>query len=150
MMQPGDDKVVADRIYSVLSRKHSPKSTTMAAAGSNLTGRWDVEMQFFSSKSQHALFIEQDGNWIDGTHQGDFAVRDLIGQIEGNQVKLRSSDRRPGDNVTFTFAGTVSGNTMSGDVYMGEYLNAKFAAKRHDHPTTHTTIRIPTGPPLAT
>jgi D-glucosaminate-6-phosphate ammonia-lyase len=150
MMQAGDDKVVADRIYSVLSRKHSPKSTTMAAAGSNLTGRWDVEMQFFSSKSQHALFIEQDRNWIDGTHQGDFTVRDLIGQMEGNQVKLRSSDRRPGDNVTFTFAGTVSGNTMSGDVYMGEYLNAKFTAKRHDHPTTHTTIRIPTGPPLAT
>jgi hypothetical protein len=150
MMQPGDDKVVAERVYSVLSHKRSPKTTTTAKAGSNLGGRWDVEIQFFSSKSHHALFIEQDGNWIQGSHQGDFSVRDLIGQIEGDQVKLRSSERQPGDNITFTFAGTVSGATMTGAVYMGEYLNAKFTAKRHDYPATRTTIRIPTGPPLAT
>jgi D-glucosaminate-6-phosphate ammonia-lyase len=150
MMQPGDDKVVAERIHSVLSRKRSPKTTTTAAPGSNLTGRWDVEIEFFSSKSQHTLFIQQDGNWIEGAHQGDFTVRDLIGQIEGNEVKLRSSERRPGDNVTFTFAGTVAGDTISGPVYMGEYLNAKFTAKRHDYPDSRTTIRIPTGPPLAT
>ena len=149
MMQPGDDKVVADRIHGVLSQKRSPKTITTAAAGSNLSGRWDVEIQFFSSKSQHTLIIQQDGNWIEGSHQGDFTVRDLIGQIEGNQVKLRSSERRPGDNVTFTFAGTVSGETISGPVYMGEYLNATFTAKRHA-PAPRTTIRIPTGPPLAT
>jgi len=151
MMQPGDDKVVADRIYSVLSQKRSPKTTTtMAAPGSNLTGHWDVEIEFFSSRSQHALFIEQDGNWIKGAHRGDFTVRDLIGEVEGNDVKLRSSERQPGDNITFTFAGTLSGNTMSGKVYMGEYLNAKFTAKRHAYSETRTTIRIPTGPPLAT
>ena len=68
----------------------------------------------------------------------------------GHEVKLRSSERRPGDNVTFIFAGTVSGNTISGPIYMGEYLNAKFTAKRHDYPPTRPTIRIPTGPPLAT
>jgi L-seryl-tRNA(Ser) seleniumtransferase len=150
MMQPGDDKVVAERIRSVLSRKRSPATTTTAAPAANLSGRWDVEIEFFSSKSRHTLFLEQDGNWVEGSHQGDFTVRDLIGQIEGNDVKLRSSERRPGDNVTFTFAGTLAGNTISGPVYMGEYLNAKFTAKRHDYPDTRTTIRIPTGPPLAT
>jgi L-seryl-tRNA(Ser) seleniumtransferase len=151
MMQPGDDKIVADRIYSVLSRKRPAKpQTTMAAAGANLTGHWDVEIEFFSSKSQHALFIEQDGNWIKGAHRGDFTTRDVIGQIESNDVRLRSSERRPGDNVTFTFAGTISGNTISGPVYMGEYLNAKFTARRHAYPDSRTTIRIPSGPPLAT
>lgn len=150
MMQPGDDKVVAERIHSVLSQKRSAKSVRVAAAGSNLSGRWDVEIQFFSSKSRHTLFIEQKENWIEGSHQGDFTVRDLIGQIEGDEVRLRSAERRPGDNVTFTFAGKVSGNTISGPVYMGEYLNATFTAKRHDYPPTRTTIRIPTGPPLAT
>ena len=141
---------MAERIHSVLSQKRSPKAVTVAAAGSNLSGRWDVEIQFFSSKSQHTLFIEQKENWIEGSHQGDFTVRDLIGQIEGDEVRLRSSERQPGDNVTFTFAGKVSGNTISGPVYMGEYLNATFTAKRHDYPPTRPTIRIPTGPPLAT
>jgi hypothetical protein len=115
-----------------------------------LTGRWDVDVEFFSSKSQHALFIEQDGNWIQGSHQGDFSTRDMMGQIEGNEVRFRSSERRPGINITFTFAGTVTGDTMSGMLYMGEYLNAKFSAKRRLASMTRTRIRVPSGRPLAT
>jgi hypothetical protein len=33
---------------------------------------------------------------------------------------------------------------------MGEYLNAKFTAKKHSYPTEHTRIVVPKGPPLAT
>jgi hypothetical protein len=65
-------------------------------------------------------------------------VRELIGQIEGTDVRLRSSERRPGDTVTFTFAGTLSGNSMSGTVYMGEYLNAK---SRGGGTRTRTRVR---------
>ena len=64
MMQPGDDKVVAERIYGVLSAKRGPRSTAMPAPSANVSGRWDVEIEFFSSRSKHTLFIEQDGNWI--------------------------------------------------------------------------------------
>ena len=150
MMQPGEDKVVAERIYSVLSATRSPRSTAMTAPSSNVSGRWDVEIEFFNSKSRHTLFIEQDGNWIQGSHQGDFTVRDMVGMIEGNEVKLRSIERRPGAAVTFIFSGTVSGNTMSGPIHMGEYLNAKFTAKKHAYPAEHTRIVVPKGPPLAT
>ena len=148
MMQPGDDKIVADRIYGVLSQKRSPQSTSMTAPAANLSGRWDVNVEFFSSKSQHTLFIEQDGNRIKGSHKGDFSVRDIFGTIEGNQVKLRSAALRPA--VTFIFAGTVSGDTISGPIYMGEYLNAKFTAKRHGYPPGRDRIVVPGGPPLAT
>src|SRR5204863_102559 len=65
-MQPGNDKVVADRIYAVLSQKRSPKITKMVTPTVNLRGSWDATIQFFSSVSHHALFIEQDGKWIKG------------------------------------------------------------------------------------
>jgi hypothetical protein len=123
---------------------------TMAAAAANLAGSWDVDIDFFSSKGRQSLFIEQDGNWIQGSHRGEFTTRDMIGQIEGDQVRLRSTERRPGANVTFTFAGTVSGDTMSGTLYMGEYLNAKFVATRHAYSNPRTPIRVPAGRPLAT
>src|SRR2546426_766816 len=58
MMQPGDDKVVAERLFEVLSRKRGPKAAPAAPAAS-LSGRWDVEVVFFSSKSQHTLTLEQ-------------------------------------------------------------------------------------------
>ena len=39
---------------------------------------------------------------------------------------------------------------MSGPIHMGEYLNAKFTAKKQVYPAEHTRIVVPKGPPLAT
>jgi D-glucosaminate-6-phosphate ammonia-lyase len=148
MMQPGDDKVVAERLFEVLSRKRSPKAAP-AAPAMNISGRWDVEVAFFSSKSQHMLTLEQNGNLLRGSHKGDFSVREVFGTIEGDQIKLQSTDSKPGDSITFTFSGSLSGDMFSGPVYMGEYLNAKFTATRHTYPERRGTILIPGGPPLA-
>lgn len=148
-MQPGQEKIVADRIYEVLSQKRGPKPPLMAPV-TNLAGRWDTTVEFYNSKSEHVLFIEQNGNQIQGTHKGDFLTRDMYGIIDGDQVVLRSvtSERGTGDSITFTFAGTVSGDTISGPIHMGEYLMSKFTAKRHSYPAART-ILVPKGPPLA-
>ena len=46
MMQPGDEKVVAQRIVDVLSAKHTLKPVeTPATPASNLSGGWDVEIR---------------------------------------------------------------------------------------------------------
>jgi hypothetical protein len=121
----------------------------VAAPVSNISGRWDVELAFFSSKSRHTLTLEQNGNRLYGSHKGDFSVRDVFGTIEGDQIKLQSTDSKPGDSITFTFLGALAGDTFSGPVYMGEYLNAKFTAQRHTYPERRGTILIPGGPPLA-
>ena len=148
MMQPGDDKIVAERLFGVLSEKRGPKPPLSPPAG-NLSGRWNVNVEFFSSKSQHTFMLEQDGNRLQGSHKGDFSVRDVFGTIERDQIKLRSAERIPGDSVTYSFAGSLSGDTISGPVYMGEYLNAKFTAQRHSYPANSGSILIPGGPPLA-
>ncbi len=150
MMQPGDEKIVADRVFGVLSRQRSPRPAIKAPAA-NLAGRWDVDVEFFSSQSRHTLFIEQEGNRIQGTHKGDFAVRDVFGTIEGDRVRLRSAsaERGSGDSVVFIFDGALSGDTILGPIYMGEYLNAKFTAKRHGYPAGGAPILVPGGPPLA-
>ena len=150
-MQPGEDTVVADRVYEVLSLKRSAKPAEMKPPASNINGRWDVMVEFYSSKSPYTWIIEQDGNWLQGSHSGEFsAPRDLIGSIEGNQVMLRSAARIPGDSITFTYTGTLSGDSMSGSIYMVEYGTAKFSAKRNNRPTEHKQITVPGGPPLAT
>jgi len=149
-MQPGNEKVVGERIFNILSQKRSPRSTAMAAPVITIGGHWDVTVEFFTSKSLHKLYIEQDGNWIQGTHTSDFSVQEVIGMVEGDQVKLRSNLRRPGDGITYMFSGTVSNNTISGSIYLGEYLNAKFTAKRSTYKAERKRVVIPGGPPLAT
>ena len=149
-MQPGEDRIVAGRLHEALTRTRTPRPAEMPAPAANLSGRWDVEIEFFSSRSQHILYIEQDGNWIQGSHKGDFTVRDLVGMIEGDKVTLRSVERLPGDSVTYIFSGTLADGALSGPIHLGEYLTAKFTAKRHTYSTTRTRILVPGGPPIAT
>jgi seryl-tRNA(Sec) selenium transferase len=150
MMQPGDDKIVADRIHEVLSTKRSPRPEP-AAPVTNLSGRWDVNVEFFSSKSQQVLFLQQDGGRVNGSHKSDFSVRDVQGTIEGGQIKLRSNtaERGSGDSIPYIFAGTGSGDAFSGTLYMGEYLNATFTATRRPYAAGSSAIVLPGGPPLA-
>ncbi|MEX2232135.1 MAG: aminotransferase class V-fold PLP-dependent enzyme [Cyclobacteriaceae bacterium] len=149
-MQPGNEKIVADRIFDILSKKRQPLSNEMTAPSVTISGHWDVSVEFFSSTSQHTLFIEQDGNWIQGTHHSDFNVQEVAGMVEGDQLKLRSNLRVPGNGVTYLFSGTVSGDAITGSIYLGEYLNAKFTAKRATYRGERRKIVIPGGPPLAT
>jgi seryl-tRNA(Sec) selenium transferase len=132
MMASGDETVIADRLHAVLSSRtlRDPVVPT-AAPAANLTGRWDVRIEYAAGSSMHVLHLKQTGNEIDGTHQGDFVARDLAGTINGSDVRLRSNyGGQTGDSLSFAFTGTISGNEMSGDLDMGEYLGARWMARR--------------------
>ncbi len=149
-MQPGNDKVVADRIFNLLSQKRAPVSTAMQAPSIHLKGQWDMTVEFFSSKSQHKLYLEQDGNWIQGMHTTEFVTQEIMGMVEGNKFKLRSNLRMPGDQITYLFSGEVTDLMMSGSVYLGEYQTATFTAKKSIFKMDRKRVVIPGGPPLAT
>ena len=149
-MQEGEEKIVADRVFEVLSRKRSPKSDVMAAPAVNLSGLWDVDVKFFSSIIRHTINIQQDGNWINGTHKSQFDERNIAGTLEANQLKLSSTMQRPGDRITFYFSGTVSADKMSGNIHMGEYRTAEFTAVKNTTKPARKKVLVPKGPPLAT
>jgi len=149
-MQPGDEKVVSDRLFEVLTEKRTPQKSEMKPAAGSVKGHWDMEVEFFSSTSKQSLMIEQDGNWLAGSHKGEFSVREIQGTLEGNEIRMKSTERQIADNITFLFSGIVKDDTMSGSIYMGEYMTAKFTAKRHTFKTKREKIMIPSGPPLAT
>ena len=148
-MQAGEEKIVSDRLFEVLSKKRSPKPE-MKTPATNLSGRWDVEVHYALSASQHSFTIEQDGNWIQGTHKGDFDTKNMVGTIDGDEVKIKSTIPIVGNIIIYLFSGKVSGDTMSGDIHMGEYLTAKFTAKRNKTKLPRQKVMIPGGQPLAT
>lgn len=149
-MQPGNEEVVAERIYQILTAARSPLPSQLAAAEVDISGHWDLTVEYFSSTSQHRLYLQQEGNWIEGTHQSDFSSQPIAGTVEGHQVKLRSQVRQPGDNIPFLFSGRVSDDTITGSIHLGEYLTAQFTAKRATYQRLHKPFMIPAGPPLAT
>ena len=148
-MQPGDEAVVIDRIRRILTEPRGPRSDGLEPAAVDISGRWDLDVDYFTSTSRHRLTISQDGNWIEGSHQSEFSVQDLSGVVEGDEVRLSSAVSRPGDNVPFLFSGRAEGEQISGTIHLGEYLTARFSAVRAG-PRARRPISIPGGPPLAT
>ena len=136
-MAAGEEKIVADKIAAALSRApRQAAATKVAAPATDVSGQWDVRIEYLASASTHTLHLRQAGNRLEGSHQGDFVSRDLAGTIEGNEVQIASSyTERHGDALSFRFTGTVAaaGDAMSGTLDMGEYLAATWTAKRHDY-----------------
>ncbi|HTX37533.1 MAG TPA: hypothetical protein VME43_21035 [Bryobacteraceae bacterium] len=135
-MSPGDEKVVADRLYAVLSRppKFTPKPAPEGALA-NVAGQWDVHIEFQYGSAAHTVVLEQDGAKLVGTHRGEFASGDLTGTVAANSVRFQSSLPTDGVRVGFQFAGTVDGNAIAGTVGLGEYGEARFTAERHHYRT---------------
>ncbi|MER3375156.1 MAG: aminotransferase class V-fold PLP-dependent enzyme [Allomuricauda sp.] len=149
-MRPGNAKVVADRLYDILAADRQPISDELNPAKGNVSGHWEVELNFFTSTGSHYFYLEQEGNWITGTHQSDFSTQKMVGMIEGNEVKLRSTYRVSGDNISYWFSGELKDGNLEGSVFLGEYLTATFSAKPVDYRQDYKKIVVPGGPPLAT
>jgi L-seryl-tRNA(Ser) seleniumtransferase len=133
MMSPGEDRLVANRLREVISAaagKKLPMDTTPPA--SDISGEWEVRIEFAASATTHQFFLKQDSGRIEGTHTGEYIARDMFGSLTGNTVKLTSDTTEAhGERLVYTFSGVLTGQTMSGDLDMGEYLSAKWTASRH-------------------
>jgi len=138
MLSPGEEKIVADRLHSLLAGR-SPRTTVdkPAPAAADLTGLWDVRITYAAGSSTHTFFLRQRDRTLDGAHQGDFVSRDLTGTVDGDAVRIRSTyTERHGDALTFTFSGKIANDAMSGTLDMGEYLTAAWTAKRRSTTST--------------
>lgn len=132
MMAEGDEKIVAARIVETLSKPPKMDPVRNDPPAGDISGRWDVRIDYLASTSEHVLHLKQTSGRVEGTHQGEFVSRDLGGTIEGDRVTLNSSySERHGDSLSFTFNGKLTGDEISGTLSMGEYLDARWTATRH-------------------
>ena len=137
-MLPGEEKIVAARLHATLANPPASIRTAAAAPPSapvaDVSGRWNVRIEYAASASTHTLHLKQIGNRIEGTHQGEFVSRDLTGTIDGDRVQLASTyAERNGDALSFRFTGSATASEMTGALDMGEYLTAKWTARRHEY-----------------
>jgi L-seryl-tRNA(Ser) seleniumtransferase len=136
-MIAGDEKVVADRVYAVLSKPPKMENPPAPPAGQPvaISGQWDVRLEFVHGSAAHTLVLEQEGGRLNGTHFGEFASGDLSGSVAANTVRFQSSLPTEGTRVSFQFSGTAEGGKMSGTVALGEYGEAKWTAEKHQYRT---------------
>ncbi len=129
-LQAGEEKVLAERVYAILSKPPAIKRAAGAPAG-NIGGQWDLKMKFPGSTVAQTWFIEQQEHVLLGTHVASIGARDLKGTLHGNAVVIRSSYTKEGVRINYLFTGVLEGNTMHGEVSLSEYGNCEWRASRH-------------------
>lgn len=142
MMIPGDDKVIGDRLYAVLSNPPKLDNPKMGeGAPATVSGQWDLHLTFGRGAADHSLTLEQQGARLMGTHRGEFLTGDLSGEVSGSEVHFRSSQKIQGTRLFFDFTGKASGDGMEGVVSMGEYGEARWTAQRHKYQVPGGVVR---------
>jgi hypothetical protein len=130
-MGTGEEKIVADRLHQILSAQHTPAPVVAAIPpAGDISGDWEVTIQHEASVGTHSLTIT--GRRVGQRHaQGRIPdpAAERHGQRHGRT--LRSNAGKPDRQCAVAnFTGTVQGGQMSGDLDMGEYMKAKWSARR--------------------
>jgi len=131
MMMPGEHKIVAERLRSLLATPPKiDRAPKPAGPNANIDGQWTLTVNYSRGSATHHLVFEQSEAKLAGTHRGDITSGELRGNVEGPQVTFNSRHRYEGTMLTYAFTGKLDGDKLSGTVNMGEYGNAQWTAQR--------------------
>ncbi len=128
-LEDGDEKIIADRVYKILSNP-PVIHRDIAPANIDISGNWEMEIKFAATTSKQKIQIEQSGNNIKGMQFGSYATREIFGTINGSNLLLRSSYTKQGVRLNFEFSGVASADIMQGTLSMGEYGLSEWKAKK--------------------
>jgi uncharacterized pyridoxal phosphate-dependent enzyme len=131
MLQPGEYKIVAATISKYLRNpgKHTDPHV-YSGATAKLAGAWNVRIQYRRGVGTQRFQLAQNGNTISGKQQGEIFQTAIHGTVQGDHAVLNGTMAASGNNIQFVFSGTVSGDSFSGEVKLGEYGIATFQATR--------------------
>jgi hypothetical protein len=92
------------------------------AAGSGVTGTWHMEVEATSpSGPGRPIFgLIQNGEEITGNYKGAYGKAPVTGTIKGNIISFSFTAA----DVDTKYSGTVTGDSMSGNVSMGTIVDA--------------------------
>jgi hypothetical protein len=108
------------------------------AKPTSVSGAWSVNMKGQAAAVMQTLAIEQKGGAISGTlkaPQGSpVAIR---GTVNGANIAFTVKRKTPDGDVTQEFAGTVSGDSITGTVTQGQFHVGWTAARSKQQAASH-------------
>ena len=115
MMDPGEDRIIANAIYEGLTKPgHYEDPVIPSGTPAPVQGTWAVTIQYPRGVGEQKFTLEQSGNELAGMQNGEIYNGKLKGMIHANQIELHSSMEVPGNPIPWTFKGVVQGNEITG------------------------------------
>ena len=117
--QPGEAAEVGAALAAVLTAARSLQPAQEAAAAIDLSGNWDVRVQFLHGERTHQLRLQQQGNQLTGSQQSEQFEGAVVGKLTAEHVRMEFETRHEGSAIAYRFEGKVSDGKMAGEVILG-------------------------------
>jgi D-glucosaminate-6-phosphate ammonia-lyase len=130
-MKAGEYEIVARRLYEIFAgAPKRGKERILQQPSRNITGAWEVDIDYEVGSAHHQLVLAINGNAITGAHTGWAYRGDIQGEIDGDRVRFRSTMPAEGNVLTYSFEGSVSTVGLSGRIQIGDYGSGAWRARR--------------------
>ena len=134
MMESGDDAIVGQRLRALLTEENpswtSPRVSPEPAT--DISGTWQIETQYVLGSSVHSMTLVQNGAKLKGTYRSQFDWQDVEGSLHGTEVTFHVVLGYQANKVRYVYSGSVQGDTMRGQVSLGEFGSATWTARKVD------------------
>ena len=104
-------------------------SLSFAQEQVNVSGDWTLTLTTPRGEMTQDMTIVQEGETIKVTMKSPRGEATGEGTIKGNEIEWKVTRTTPRGEMTSTYKGTVEGDTMSGQVQMGDF-SAEWKAAR--------------------
>jgi L-seryl-tRNA(Ser) seleniumtransferase len=116
---PGEAAQVGSAIANTLTAAHNLHPAADPAAAADVSGEWEVLVQFLHGKRKHRLKLRQQGGALSGSQSSEQFESNVVGKLAEQRVHMEFETRHEGSAIAYRFEGTVKNGTMQGDVFLG-------------------------------
>jgi len=85
----------------------------------DVSGAWDLRVNFLHGERTHRLQLKQDGGAITGDQTSQMFDSPVTGTLDADGVHLMFRTRYEGATIFYRLDGTVAGNKIEGNVVLG-------------------------------
>src|SRR5690242_15817088 len=118
-LQPGEAAQVGDAITAALreANRHAPAPDR--PPGTEITGNWELRVDFLQGSRVHRLNLEQRGPELAGHQRSTHFEGPVSGWLNGDQIQLSFTSRYEGSTICYFFDGEIRDDSMSGTAMLG-------------------------------
>ena len=103
---------------------------SLSAQEVNVTGDWEMTITTPRRDRTQGVNFKQEGEKLTVTMKGRRGEVTAEGTVKGNEIEWTITRSTPRGEFTMTFTGKIEGDTMSGEVQMGDFGSSEWKAKK--------------------
>jgi hypothetical protein len=101
-----------------------------SAHAADISGTWKLTVNTSAGTGTPTLVVTQTGETLTGTYTGRFGESPITGTFKDGAITFSFDASGPMGSARVTYTGTVAGDTMSGNMQMGEMAGGTFTGKK--------------------